>query len=112
MLRLKCPYCHLEVDETELAPGGEGHIARMGPQSTDEEFSDYLFSRDNPKGVYFEKWRHAYGCGKWFLVARCTRTLEVFGSYEAQTSEPPQSLLDEIAKRRRNPHTAAARKPA
>ena len=99
MLRLKCPYCQLEADETELSPGGEAHIKRMGPDSTDEEFVDYLFSRNNPKGVHFERWRHAHGCGKWFLAARCTKTLEVFGIYKAQTYEPPQSVLDEISRR-------------
>ncbi len=41
------------------------------------------------KGVHFERWRHTYGCGKWFLAARCTATLEVFGTYPAQVSEPP-----------------------
>ena len=45
-----------------------------------------MFARKNPKGVHFERWRHAYGCGKWFLAARCTATLEVFGTYPAQVS--------------------------
>jgi hypothetical protein len=48
-----------------------------------------MFMRKNPKGVHFERWRHTYGCGKWFLAARCTATLEVFGTYPAQVSEPP-----------------------
>ncbi|PQM64223.1 MAG: sarcosine oxidase subunit delta, partial [Rhodobacteraceae bacterium] len=29
-------------------------------------------------------------------VARCTETLEVFGSYSAQTLKPPKSILDKI----------------
>ncbi|MDG1170087.1 MAG: sarcosine oxidase subunit delta, partial [Sulfitobacter sp.] len=44
--------------------------------------------------------RHVYGCGKWFHVARCTMTLEVFGSYTGQTSVPPQQIIDTIQDRR------------
>ena len=56
--------------------------------------------RHNPKGVHFERWRHVYGCGKWFNAARCTTTLEVFGTYSAQTVNPPKSLINKIKKKR------------
>ena len=100
MLTLNCPYCGIDADETELAPGGEAHITRFGPDSTDEQFENYLFARHNLKGVHFERWRHVYGCGKWFLAARCTNTLEVFGTYSAQTLEPPQEIKDKISGKR------------
>jgi len=100
MLILHCPYCGVDADETELAPGGEAHLRRRGPGSSDEEFEAYLFERENPKGVHFERWRHAMGCGKWFHAARCTETLEVFGTYSAQTSEPPQDIREAISSRR------------
>lgn len=99
MLTLKCPHCGIQADETELSPGGEAHLKRHGPGSNDAEFHDYLFSRQNPRGVHFERWRHAHGCGKWFLAARCTQTLEVFGTYAAQTTEPPQHIRDAIARK-------------
>lgn len=100
MLRLTCPYCAQVVDETELVPGGQAHLKREGPESTDEELMDYLFNRDNPRDVHFERWRHAFGCGKWFIVARCTVTQQVFGTYKAQSKKPPKSMLNVIAKRR------------
>lgn len=100
MLILHCPYCGTEADETELAPGGEAHLKRFGPGSSDEEFTAYLFERENPRGVHFERWRHAMGCGKWFHAARCTVTLEVFGTYPAQTTAPPAELLQTISARR------------
>jgi sarcosine oxidase subunit delta len=50
--------------------------------------------------VHFERWRHAYGCGKWFHAARCTVTLEVFGTYPAQVPAPPGELLAHIRTRR------------
>jgi sarcosine oxidase subunit delta len=100
MLTLTCPYCGVEACETDLSPGGEAHLTRFGPDSADDDFEQYLFLRENPRGVHFERWRHAHGCGKWFHAARCTVTMEVFGTYAAQTSRPPQALLDTITARR------------
>ena len=100
MLTLTCPCCGVAAEETELAPGGEAHLKRYGPGSPDDDFEGYLFLRPNPKGVHFERWRHAYGCGKWFLAARCTATLEVFGTYPAQTKEPPPEIVAKIRAKR------------
>ena len=100
MLILHCPCCGIDAAEIELAPGGEAHLKREGPGSDDAAFETYLFTRENPKGVVLERWRHAYGCGKWFHAARCTQTLEVFGTYPAQTTEPLQEILDTITKKR------------
>lgn len=100
MLILTCPYCGVAAEETELAPGGEAHLERVGPGASDDAFHDYLFAKENPRGVHFERWRHANGCGKWFHAARCTVTLEVFGTYYAQTTEPPQDIRDAITAKR------------
>jgi len=100
MLLLTCPYCGVEADETELAPGGEAHLTRHGPGASDKEFESYLFHRENPRGVHFERWRHAAGCGKWFHAARCTRTLQVFGTYSAQCAAPPDHIRQAISAKR------------
>jgi len=100
MLILECPCCGVKAEETEFQAGGEAHIRRCGPGSSDEELETYLFARRNPRGVQFERWRHAHGCGKWFHAARCTATLEVFGTYSAQTVEPPGALLEAIKRKR------------
>ncbi len=100
MLLLNCPYCGIDADETELASGGEAHITRHGAGASEDDFETYLFMRKNPKGVHFERWRHANGCGKWFHAARCTMTLEVFGTYSAQVFEPPKDLIAKIKSRR------------
>ena len=100
MLILTCPNCGVAADETELTAGGEAHLKRHGPGSSDDDFEGYLFQRENPKGVHFERWRHSYGCGKWFHAARCTITLEVFGTYSAQVTEPPKEILDKISAKR------------
>ncbi len=100
MLSLTCPCCGVEAEETEFAPGGEAHRKRQGPGSDDADFAAYLFERRNPRGVHFERWRHAYGCGKWFHVARDTATLEVFGAYPARAPAPPAPLIAAIRIRR------------
>jgi sarcosine oxidase subunit delta len=100
MLILTCPCCGVAAEETELAAGGEAHLKRFGPGSSDDDFERYMFARANPRGVHLERWRHAYGCGKWFLAVRCTATLEVFGTYPAQTSGPPEAILERIRARR------------
>lgn len=97
MLILTCPCCGVRADETELAPGGEAHLTRHGPGSSEDELHDYLFTRENPRGVHFERWRHAMGCGKWFHAARNTVTLEVYGTYPAQTTEPPAAIARKIS---------------
>ena len=97
MLTLTCPHCGIAACETELAPGGEAHVARHGPGSTDEAFEGYLFGRANPRGVHLERWRHAFGCGKWFLAARDTVTLRVWGTYPASAAGPGDDLREAIA---------------
>ena len=99
MLTLQCPYCGIQAEETELHGGGEAHLKRHGPGSSDADFQAYLFHRENPRGVHFERWRHASGCGKWFHAARSTDTLEVFGTYPAQTFEPPKEIRAHISRR-------------
>jgi len=100
MLILTCPVCGVAGEETEFAPGGEAHLKRAAAGSDDAAFCDYLFQRKNPRGVHFERWRHAFGCGKWFHAARCTQTLEVFGTYRADVSAPPQDIQDAIRAKR------------
>lgn len=99
MLTLTCPYCGVTADETELSPGGQAHLTRHGPESSDQDFEDYMFARTNPKGPHLERWRHAYGCGKWFLAARDTVTMEVFGTYPAQSTTPPEDVVTRIRAR-------------
>ncbi|NIZ10658.1 sarcosine oxidase subunit delta [Pseudooceanicola sp. HF7] len=100
MLLLECPNCGVIAEETEFHGGGEAHLKRFGPGSSDQDFEGYLFQRENPRGVHFERWRHVTGCGKWFHAARDTVTLEVFGTYSAQTVEPPEDLLETIRAKR------------
>lgn len=100
MLIVSCPNCGITAEETEFHAHGEAHITRDTVGSSDDQMETYLFMRKNPKGVHFERWRHQNGCGKWFHMARCTMTLEVFGTYSAQTYAPPEELLAQIDAKR------------
>ncbi len=86
MMQLSCPWCGPR-DESEFVCGGTTHIARPALAS-DEEWGEYLFFRDNPRGLHRERWRHAYGCGQWFNVARHTVTHEVVSVYVMGAAPP------------------------
>ena len=81
MLKIKCPICG-NRDETEFSCGGEAHIARpiTDNKLTDKAFSEYLFMRHNPKGVFLERWCHISGCRRWFNLARDTISHEILTS--------------------------------
>ena len=88
MMQLNCPWCGAR-DESEFVCAGTTHIARAPLTSTDEEWGRYLFFRDNPKGVHFERWRHVFGCGLWFNLARHTVTHQVLAVYRMGEAAPP-----------------------
>lgn len=100
MLIVSCPCCGITAEETEFHAHGEAHITRHATGASDDQMETYLFMRKNPKGVHFERWRHQNGCGKWFNMARDTMTMEVFGTYSAQTYAPPEDLLTQIDAKR------------
>ena len=89
MLLIPCPYCG-EREESEFHQGGEAHIERpKDPDKlTDEEWADYLFLRDNQKGIFLERWVHRHGCRRWFNVARNTATNEIVAVYKMGTKRP------------------------
>jgi sarcosine oxidase, subunit delta len=75
-------------DEPEFQCAGTTAIARPPIEVSDEVWAEYLFFRENPKGVHRERWRHSFGCGQWFNVARDTVTHEVIVTYRMSESLP------------------------
>jgi sarcosine oxidase subunit delta len=75
MLLIACPYCG-ERPELEFAHGGQAHVARpQKPSQVDaQDWANFLYMRDNNKGLYPERWRHVHGCGKFFNAVRDTTT--------------------------------------
>jgi sarcosine oxidase subunit delta len=81
--------------EIEFAYGGEAHIARpVDPSAvTDAEWANFLYFRSNPKGVAAERWRHAFGCGRFFNCLRDTVSDKILATYKA--GEPlPESAAE------------------
>ena len=89
MFEIHCPYCGPR-DEPEFKYGGQAHVAYPADPEvlTDQEWSRFLFVRDNSRGRYAERWNHAAGCRRWFNVIRDTGTHELVGSY--RVGEQPE----------------------
>ena len=87
MLLIACPYCGPRND-SEFTPGGEAHIARLDLTVNDEKWGEYLYFRENVKGMQTERWFHAYGCRRWFNVVRDTVTNEIGAVYKMGEAPP------------------------
>ena len=83
MFLITCPHCGEARAEEEFHRAGEAHLMRPADPDacSDAEWGDYLYFRDNPRGVYREMWVHASGCRKHFNLARDTATYEILGAY-------------------------------
>ncbi len=90
MLHIFCPHCFELRSEEEFHASGQAHIPRpLDPNAcTDEEWGDYMFFRDNPRGLHHELWDHVAGCRQYFNVTRDTVTYEILESYKI--GEKPQ----------------------
>lgn len=83
MLKIDCPWCG-DRDETEFTFGGQTGIVRPLPEAqiSDAQWADYLYLRDNTKGLQHERWRHSYGCRQWFNIERHTLSHEITAVYK------------------------------
>ena len=78
-MRIICPICGARPLE-EFSYRGDAAVQR--PTTVDaaaqDEWYEYVYVRDNPKGRHKEHWRHSGGCGAWLVVERDTYTHEIF----------------------------------
>lgn len=89
MMLIPCPWCGPR-NEDEFHYGGQADVHYPAdPQAvSDEDWAGFLFFRDNPKGVFTERWSHVAGCRRWFTVRRDTesnRFLPSEGAQQART---------------------------
>jgi sarcosine oxidase subunit alpha/sarcosine oxidase subunit delta len=89
MLLIPCPWCG-ERDEVEFHYGGEAHISRAADPARldDAAWADYLYMRNNPKGVFAERWVHRAGCRRWFNVLRDTVSHRIIAVYKIGEQPP------------------------
>ncbi|MER1997402.1 MAG: sarcosine oxidase subunit delta [Arthrobacter sp.] len=94
MLLIECPWCGPR-NENEYHYGGQAHVAY--PENpdllTDREWSEYLFYRENPKGLFAERWVHSAGCRKWFNAVRNTVSYEFAAVYKPGDPRPDVPAL-------------------
>ena len=90
MLLIHCPYCEEDRPELEFRNMGQAHVARSTDlaNQSDEDFEKFLYIRDNPKGVTFERWRHVHGCARFFNAARDTISDKFITVYKAGVAKP------------------------
>ena len=89
MFQIDCPWCG-KRNQSEFTYGSEAHIERSAdPDSvTDEVWGQYLFARKNPKGWHQERWRHTFGCRRWFFAIRHTVTDRFWSVYKIDEKPP------------------------
>lgn len=87
MLQIRCPHCGPR-DEHEFTFGGEAHLHRPDESVSDATWVEYLYFRDNPKGIHHERWCHSFGCSTWFNIARDTVTHEIVRVYYITEPQP------------------------
>lgn len=92
MLLIPCPNCGPR-DETEFHYGGQAHVPypENPNELTDTEWSRYLFYRENPKGIFAERWVHSTGCRQWFNMLRDTVSYDIKAVYKMGTPRPDSS---------------------
>jgi len=89
MFIIECPFCGPR-DQSEFSYGGQAHISRPnnGEELSDQEWAEFVFIRDNPKGLFAERWVHSAGCRKFFNVLRDTATDRIYAIYKMGEPRP------------------------
>ena len=75
---ITCPHCGARPVE-EFTFNGDASLTR--PTSNDpssmDQWHDYVYLRDNPKGLFDEYVHHSGGCRAWLVVTRNTETHDI-----------------------------------
>jgi sarcosine oxidase subunit delta len=89
MLLIPCPFCGPRP-ELEFRYGGQAHIARPeNPAALDDnDWAEFLYRRDNTRGVHAERWRHIHGCARFFNMLRDTTTDRILTTYKTGEARP------------------------
>jgi sarcosine oxidase subunit delta len=77
-VRIACPFCGERGNE-EFAYLGDATVVRPDPGAAGatQAFADYLYLRNNVRGLHRELWYHAAGCHGWLVVTRDTMSHEI-----------------------------------
>jgi sarcosine oxidase, subunit delta len=89
MQLIRCPWCG-QREEVEFHYGGQAHVAypENPAETSDRDWAEYVFFRDNPKGAFAERWVHTAGCRRWFNAVRDTATHQLLAVYKRTDPKP------------------------
>ncbi len=90
MLRINCPWCGVR-NEDEFSYGGDATVVRPADDASQDDWYDYVYTRDNPAGRHREYWHHVNGCRAWIVLERDTRTHEIFSIEPASPNLPARA---------------------
>jgi len=92
MFSIYCPYCKEHREEDEFHAAGQAHINRPinADNCSDKEWGEFLFFRENNRGLHREMWLHAVGCRKYFNVLRDTVSYEIKQVYKIGQTLPQE----------------------
>lgn len=76
MHHIDCPFCG-KRNENEFLYQGDASVKRPADDASEDEFFDYVYIRENPKGWHTEWWHHIGGCRQWVKVVRNTMTHKI-----------------------------------
>jgi sarcosine oxidase subunit delta len=96
-VRIPCPYCGERGNE-EFSYLGDASPRRPDPAAADaaQQFADYVYLRDNPRGLLHELWYHAAGCHSWLVVTRDTMSHAITSVELARdTARAPAAEVEE-----------------
>ena len=82
---IKCPHCGTRpVEEFTFLGDAKPQRPSSNDPATMDQWFDYVYLRDNPRGAIAEYAHHSSGCRAWLVVKRDTGTHEVFGTVTAR----------------------------
>ena len=80
MFLIKCPWCG-ERAQIEFSYVGDASLKRPhANRDSDKAWVDFIFLRDNPKGLHLEYWHHSSGCRQFLKVLRNVVTHEIMAT--------------------------------
>jgi methylglutamate dehydrogenase subunit B len=84
-MMIQCPHCGSRpVEEFTFLGDARPRRPASNDPSTMDQWFEYVYLRDNPRGVFDEYVHHSSGCRSWLVVTRNTETHEVGGAVPAR----------------------------
>ena len=79
---IRCPWCG-ERAHTEFFYGGDASLPRpaTAESGATDDWTAFVYLRDNPRGPHRELWQHSHGCRQWFVVERDTSNHAVLSAH-------------------------------